>query len=77
MFGPGLRIIRPCSEIWGIKKIPFIFQSCSPQCYSRFIHNTDPKITEMIYGTYDQERHIEADDNLGTPPSSRESAITV
>nr|CAB3262568.1 uncharacterized protein LOC100180427 [Phallusia mammillata] len=51
MYGPGLRIIRPCSEIWGIKRMPFIFQACSPLCYSQFIQSTGPKISELIYGT--------------------------
>lgn len=84
LYGPGLRIIRPCTEIWGIKRIPFIFYSCSPDCYTTFIHNTDPKITELIYGTPDELPVVpvpqvlaeEDDDSLGRAPSPREGAIT-
>ncbi|XP_002130160.2 uncharacterized protein LOC100180427 [Ciona intestinalis] len=68
MYGPGLRIIRPCSEIWGIKRIPFIFRSCSPSCYSDFISNVDPKVSEMIYG-------IKSEQLLNSP--SRASCLSV
>ncbi|XP_039255800.2 uncharacterized protein LOC120332587 [Styela clava] len=77
-YGPGLKIVRPCSEIWGIKRIPFIFKSCSPSCYSRFVHNTDPKLTEIIYGASEEKpaTPIKEDDSVGRPPSPRDGAIT-
>lgn len=80
-FGPGLKIIRPCTEIWGMRRLPFIFQSCSPPCYSDFIHNTDPKISELIYGLPEDRLPPPVDKetdagHLGTPPSPREGAVT-
>ena len=55
LYGPGLRIIRPCTEIWKIRRLPFIFRSCSPTCYQSFIKNTDPKIADLIYGVASKE----------------------
>lgn len=82
-FGPGLRIIRPCTEIWGIKRLPFVFQSCSPSCYSTFIHNIDPQISELLYGMIDDkskspvvEERLDDEDSLGEAPPMRDGAIT-
>ena len=55
MFGPGLRIIRPCTEIWKIRRLPFIFRSCSPTCHHAFVRNTDPRIADLIYGVPSDE----------------------
>ncbi|XP_076809144.1 uncharacterized protein LOC143452165 [Clavelina lepadiformis] len=50
LYGSGLRVIRPCFEIWGVNRIPFLFKSCSPTCCHAFIENTDPKVMDIIYG---------------------------
>lgn len=70
-YGPGLRILRPCNEIWGIKRIPFLFQSCSPACYANFVENSDPIISEMIYG----QQSDEMDDQLALPAPSGTATI--
>ncbi|XP_023930593.1 leucine-rich repeat-containing protein 63 [Lingula anatina] len=54
LYGPGLRLIRPASKIFGIKNLPFLFVSCSPYCANMFLKSTD-SISELIYGS-DQEQ---------------------
>ncbi|XP_056411366.1 leucine-rich repeat-containing protein 63 isoform X3 [Hyla sarda] len=39
--GEGLRFIRPCEKIFGIRKLPFIFHACSPSCYRSFMCQTE------------------------------------
>ncbi|KAJ8012972.1 hypothetical protein DPEC_G00048430 [Dallia pectoralis] len=33
MYGPGLKIIRPCYHVFGLHKVPFVFYTCSPACH--------------------------------------------
>ena len=35
-FDEGLRIIRPCEKIFGVKYLPFLFNICTPKCYNLF-----------------------------------------
>ncbi len=35
-FGDGLKLIKPCVKIFGVKYLPFMFKCCSPQCFERF-----------------------------------------
>lgn len=39
VFGDGLRIIKPCEKIFGVKFLPFLFYSCSSECYFLFKKN--------------------------------------
>ena len=59
MFGPGLRIIRPVSKIYGIKNLPFLFRSCSSYCRHLFLSSTDT-LAEILYGSEDGFQAIEA-----------------
>ncbi|XP_069614374.1 leucine-rich repeat-containing protein 63 [Ranitomeya imitator] len=46
--GEGLRFIRPCEKIFGIRKLPFIFHSCSSSCYRSFMCQTE-SLTHHLY----------------------------
>jgi len=35
-YGEGLKLIRPCLKIFGVKYMPFMFQCCSPRCLNRY-----------------------------------------
>ncbi|XP_071990289.1 leucine-rich repeat-containing protein 63 isoform X2 [Engystomops pustulosus] len=39
--GEGLRFIRPCEKIFGIRQLPFVFRSCSHSCYRSFMCQTE------------------------------------
>lgn len=49
MFGPGLRIIRPVTQLFGIKNLPFMFRACSPQCLKDFRCSKDT-LSDILYG---------------------------
>ncbi|XP_038243843.1 leucine-rich repeat-containing protein 63 isoform X2 [Dermochelys coriacea] len=49
LYGQGLRLIRSCRNIFRFRKLPFLFNACSPSCYSRFMSQTDSQ-TRMLYG---------------------------
>ena len=36
IFDGGLKLIRPCVKIFGVKYLPFLFHSCSIECYNTF-----------------------------------------
>lgn len=38
IYGSGLKLIRPCLKIFGVKFLPFLFNSCSPICRNEFKH---------------------------------------
>ncbi|XP_067848661.1 uncharacterized protein [Heptranchias perlo] len=40
LYGPGLRLIRPCRRIFNIESLPFLFHACSPFCYKWFMSKT-------------------------------------
>nr|DBA32993.1 TPA: hypothetical protein GDO54_000731 [Pyxicephalus adspersus] len=46
--GEGLRFIRPCEKIFGIRKLPFMFHTCSPSCYKSFMSQTE-SLTKHLY----------------------------
>lgn len=46
--GDGLRFIRPCEKIFGIRKLPFMFHACSPTCYRSFMCQTE-SLTHHLY----------------------------
>ncbi|XP_068121313.1 leucine-rich repeat-containing protein 63 [Hyperolius riggenbachi] len=46
--GEGLRFIRPCEKIFGIRKLPFMFHACSPHCYRSFMSQTE-SLTDLLY----------------------------
>ncbi|XP_069826256.1 leucine-rich repeat-containing protein 63 [Dendropsophus ebraccatus] len=46
--GEGLRFIRPCEKIFGIRKLPFVFHACSPSCYRSFMCQTE-SLTYHLY----------------------------
>ncbi|XP_066449411.1 leucine-rich repeat-containing protein 63 isoform X2 [Eleutherodactylus coqui] len=46
--GKGLRFIRPCEKIFGIRKLPFMFHACSPSCYKSFMCQT-ASLTHHLY----------------------------
>ncbi|XP_078614118.1 uncharacterized protein LOC144883440 isoform X2 [Branchiostoma floridae x Branchiostoma japonicum] len=48
LYGPGIRLIRPCSKIFGIKKLPFLFVACSPHCHNIFMTST-ASISKLLY----------------------------
>ncbi|KAM9319951.1 leucine-rich repeat-containing protein 63 [Gastrophryne carolinensis] len=48
--GEGLRFIRPCEKIFGIRKLPFMFHSCSPSCYRNFMSQTE-SLSQYLYET--------------------------
>ena len=35
-YDEGLKIIRPCLKVFGVKYLPFLFVSCSPACFNKF-----------------------------------------
>ncbi|CAF0740069.1 unnamed protein product [Brachionus calyciflorus] len=35
-YGNGLRLVKPCEKIFGVKYLPFLFLSCSPECFNKF-----------------------------------------
>ncbi|CAM4367540.1 leucine-rich repeat-containing protein 63 isoform X1 [Caretta caretta] len=41
LYGQGLRLIRSCRNIFRFRKLPFLFNACSPSCYSRYMSQTD------------------------------------
>lgn len=49
MFGPGLRIIRPVTQLFGIRNLPFMFQACSPQCLKHF-RSSKETLSDILYG---------------------------
>ncbi|XP_071838060.1 uncharacterized protein [Apostichopus japonicus] len=48
LYGPGLRIIRPCSRAFGVAHLPFFFTACSPQCRDSFMQNVE-SVSAIIY----------------------------
>ncbi|XP_071797975.1 uncharacterized protein [Asterias amurensis] len=48
LYGPGLRVIRPCSKAFGVRKLPFIFNCCSPYCRDTFNSSVE-SLTQMLY----------------------------
>ncbi|XP_052782567.1 leucine-rich repeat-containing protein 63-like [Mya arenaria] len=48
-FGPGLRIIRPVTQLFGIKNLPFMFHACSPKCLRDFRSSKDT-LSDILYG---------------------------
>ncbi|XP_073470245.1 leucine-rich repeat-containing protein 63 isoform X2 [Aquarana catesbeiana] len=46
--GEGLRFIRPCEKIFGIRQLPFMFHACSPSCYRSFMSQTE-SLTKHLY----------------------------
>ncbi|XP_066267668.1 uncharacterized protein [Branchiostoma lanceolatum] len=48
LYGPGIRLIRPCSKIFGIRKLPFLFVACSPHCHNIFMTST-ASISKLLY----------------------------
>ncbi|KAM8977505.1 leucine-rich repeat-containing protein 63 [Pelodytes ibericus] len=48
LYGKGLCFIRPCEKIFGIRKLPFMFCSCSLPCYENFMRQTE-SLTEYLY----------------------------
>ncbi|XP_022102059.1 leucine-rich repeat-containing protein 63-like isoform X2 [Acanthaster planci] len=48
LYGPGLRVIRPCSKAFGVRKLPFLFTSCSPYCRDSFLTSVE-SLTQMLY----------------------------
>ncbi|XP_069061494.1 leucine-rich repeat-containing protein 63 [Pleurodeles waltl] len=49
MYGQGLRFIRACKKIFGVRMLPFIFTACSPSCYENFMSQKDT-LFESLYG---------------------------
>ncbi|XP_053863929.1 leucine-rich repeat-containing protein 63 isoform X2 [Malaclemys terrapin pileata] len=49
LYGQGLRLIRSCRNVFRFRKLPFLFNACSPSCYSSFMSQTD-SLTRMLYG---------------------------
>ncbi|MBN3308166.1 LRC63 protein, partial [Amia calva] len=49
MSGPGLKLIRPCEKIFGVRKLPFLFSACSPSCYKKFSTQTT-NLVQVLYG---------------------------
>ncbi|KAM4796008.1 leucine-rich repeat-containing protein 63 [Rhinophrynus dorsalis] len=41
LYGQGLRFIRPCEKMFGIRKLPFMFNACSQSCYKSFMCQTE------------------------------------
>ncbi|XP_065255153.1 leucine-rich repeat-containing protein 63 [Emys orbicularis] len=41
LYGQGLRLIRSCRNIFRFRRLPFLFNACSPSCYSSFMSQTD------------------------------------
>ncbi|XP_022522996.2 uncharacterized protein LOC111191693 isoform X2 [Astyanax mexicanus] len=36
LFGPGLKLIHPVQDLFGLRSVPILFQSCSTSCFSTF-----------------------------------------
>ena len=49
-YGPGIRIIRPCTLIFGVRNLPFLFHSCGPDCATTFMKSAEG-ISDIIYGS--------------------------
>ncbi|XP_067418861.1 leucine-rich repeat-containing protein 63 [Emydura macquarii macquarii] len=49
LYGQGLQLIRSCRNIFRFRRLPFLFNACSPSCYSSFMSQTD-SLTRMLYG---------------------------
>ncbi|KAL5005485.1 hypothetical protein ScPMuIL_018941 [Solemya velum] len=49
LYGPGMRIIRPVSHIFGVKNLPFLFRACSSSCLSSFKKSKET-LSEILYG---------------------------
>lgn len=49
LYGPGLMIIRPCYNVFGLRRVPFIFNTCTPTCYSNFMDQTE-NLSSLLYG---------------------------
>ncbi|XP_074844154.1 leucine-rich repeat-containing protein 63 [Carettochelys insculpta] len=41
LYGQGLHVIRSCRNIFRFRRLPFLFNACSPSCYSSFMSQTD------------------------------------
>jgi len=41
MFGPGVRVIKAPSVIFGVKNLPFVFNACTQTCRRQFSRNSD------------------------------------
>ncbi|XP_062389574.1 leucine-rich repeat-containing protein 63 [Sardina pilchardus] len=48
MFGEGLRLIRPCSELFGVAMVPLVFYACSPSCRRTFQNQTE-NLIQLLY----------------------------
>ena len=48
-FGPGLRIIRPVTHLFGIRNLPFLFSACSSSCLKNF-RSSKETLSEILYG---------------------------
>ncbi|XP_038862464.1 leucine-rich repeat-containing protein 63 [Salvelinus namaycush] len=58
MYGPGLKVIRPCYNIFGLHRVPFIFYACTPACHWNFKNQTK-SLSSLLYGedtTHNSER---------------------
>ncbi|XP_064800430.1 leucine-rich repeat-containing protein 63 isoform X3 [Oncorhynchus masou masou] len=49
MYGPGLKVIRPCYNIFGLHRVPFIFYACTPACHWNFKIQTK-SLSSLLYG---------------------------
>ncbi|XP_010878363.2 uncharacterized protein LOC105016322 [Esox lucius] len=49
MYGSGLKVIRPCYNIFGLHKVPFIFYACTPACHWYFKNQTEG-LSSLLYG---------------------------
>ncbi|XP_041699365.2 leucine-rich repeat-containing protein 63-like [Coregonus clupeaformis] len=49
MYGPGLKVIRPCYNIFGLHRVPFIFNACTPACHWNFKNQTK-SLSSVLYG---------------------------
>lgn len=41
MFGPGVRVIKAPSVIFGVRNLPFVFNACTQTCRRQFSRNPD------------------------------------
>ncbi|XP_071376251.1 leucine-rich repeat-containing protein 63 [Centroberyx affinis] len=57
LFGPGLQLIRPCYNIFGRRRVPFMFRSCSPGCLENFQNQTE-NLTHLLYGEENQTENL-------------------
>ncbi|XP_029493685.1 leucine-rich repeat-containing protein 63 isoform X2 [Oncorhynchus nerka] len=49
MYGPGLKVIRPCYNIFGLHRVPFVFYACTPACHWNFKIQTK-SLSSLLYG---------------------------